>query len=147
MLNYENMAKEFCKATGTKVIIDFKEQKKNPWNETGCQANWIHNIYKITIKRNGKQFSFDFTDSKHNTDNGIEPTEYDVLACLTKYDVGTFEDFCSEFGYDLWADCYEESTKEGYNRKSYRIYKAVTKEYKNVMKLFEDVIEELAEIC
>lgn len=28
------------------------------------------------------------------------PTEYDVLACLTKNEVGTFENFCSEFGYD-----------------------------------------------
>src|SRR5690606_35215363 len=28
---------------------------------------------------------------------GTPPTAYDVLACLQKYDVGSFEDFCSGF--------------------------------------------------
>lgn len=31
---------------------------------------------------------------------GKAPTLYDVIACIQKYDVGTFEDFCGEFGYD-----------------------------------------------
>lgn len=63
------------------------------------------------------------------------PTAYSVLACLTKYDPGTFEDFCSEFGYD------EDS------RKAEKIYKAVVDEYKNVAMLFNDEeIEQLAEI-
>ncbi len=30
----------------------------------------------------------------------VHPTAYDILACLTKYEVGTFDDFCSNFGYD-----------------------------------------------
>jgi len=63
------------------------------------------------------------------------PTAYDVLACLQKYDVGTFEDFCSEFGYD------EDS------RKAFKIYKAVIREWKNVELLFtEEQIEKLQEI-
>ena len=63
------------------------------------------------------------------------PNEYDVLACLEKYDVGTFEDFCSEFGYD------EDS------RTAERIYIAVIKEYKDLTRIStEKQMEELSEI-
>ena len=63
------------------------------------------------------------------------PSEYDVLACLEKYDVGTFEDFCSEFGYD------EDS------RTAERIYIAVIKEYKDLTRIFTaEQMEELSEI-
>lgn len=63
------------------------------------------------------------------------PNEYDVLACLEKCDVGTFEDFCLEFGYD------EDS------RTAERIYLAVIKEYKDLTRIFtEEQIEKLIEI-
>ena len=63
------------------------------------------------------------------------PNEYDVLACLEKYDPGTFEDFCSELGYD------EDS------RTAERIYIAVIKEYKDLTRIFtEKQMEELSEI-
>lgn len=64
-----------------------------------------------------------------------EPTAYDVLACLQKCDPGTFEDFCSEFGYDTDS------------RKAEKIYKAVVNEWQNVAMLFTDKeIEQLQEI-
>ena len=63
------------------------------------------------------------------------PNEYDVLSCLEKYEPGTFEDFCSEFGYD------EDS------RTAERIYIAVIKEYKDLTRIFtEEQMEELGEI-
>lgn len=63
------------------------------------------------------------------------PNEYDVLACLEKYDPGTFEDFCSELGYN------EDS------RTAERIYIAVIKEYKDLIRIFtEEQMEELREI-
>jgi hypothetical protein len=52
------------------------------------------------------------------------PTPYDVLACITKNDPGTFADFCSEFGYD------EDS------RRAETIYNAVVKEWRKVEKFF-----------
>jgi hypothetical protein len=94
----------------------------------------MHNIYRVRIDRNGKSFSFNFTDSANNYNKGIRPTVYDVLACLQKYEVGTFEDFCSEFGYDMWK------------KESHKIYKAVKREYDSVERLFGDCLEELAEI-
>lgn len=63
------------------------------------------------------------------------PTAYDVLACLTKYDPGTFENFCGEYGYD------------NDSRKAEKVYKAVVNEWQNVAMLFTDTeIEQLQEI-
>lgn len=63
------------------------------------------------------------------------PTAYDVLACLTKYDPGSFEDFCSEYGYDS-----DSKTAD-------RVYAAVKEEWLNVCRVWNDSeIEELAEI-
>lgn len=63
------------------------------------------------------------------------PSVYDVLACLTKYDPGIFEDFCSDYGYD------EDS------RAAERVYFAVQKEYTQLARLFTpEQMEELAEI-
>lgn len=68
-------------------------------------------------------------------ENYSEPTEYDVLARLTKYDVGTFEDFCHEFGYDTDS------------RSAEKTYKAILNEWHNVAMLWNnEEIEELQEI-
>lgn len=65
----------------------------------------------------------------------VAPTAYDVLACLTKCDPGTFEDFCSEFGYN--AD----------SRTAEKTYKAVCKEWADVCRLWSDAeIEQMQEI-
>ena len=37
---------------------------------------------------------------QYTVNNGIPPTAYDILSCLTKHDPGLHEDFCSEYGYD-----------------------------------------------
>lgn len=68
--------------------------------------------------------------------NSHEPqrkvTPYDLLACLQKYDPGTFKNFCGDFGYD--AD----------SRKADITYHAVVKEWTKVQMFFTAV--ELAEI-
>jgi len=79
-------------------------------------------------KVNNPQFLIDYCIKI----KGVQPTAYDILACLTKHDPGTFEEFCSEFGYD------EDS------RKAEKTYKAVKDEYMNVCSLFSD--EELNEL-
>jgi hypothetical protein len=56
----------------------------------------------------------------------ITPTLYDVLTCLQKYDVGTFENFCSGFGYDTDS------------RTAKKTYKAVAKEYDKMCSLFSN---------
>lgn len=63
-----------------------------------------------------------------------KPSLYSILACLTHYEPGTFENFCGDCGYD------EDS------RKAFDIYQAVLKEWGQVSALFGDCLEELAEI-
>lgn len=102
----------------------------------GCEVNqsWGDNIdrntYRATIKTPKGTMWVKFWDSLYNTQNGCAPEEYDILACLQKYDVGSFEDFISEFGY---ADK--------------KVYKAVCREYEKVCRCFTPAqIELLQEI-
>ena len=63
------------------------------------------------------------------------PNAYTILTCLTKYDPGTFQDFCSEFGYDTDS------------RKAEKTYHAVMKEYSDLSKIFSvEELEEMSEI-
>lgn len=89
-------------------------------------------VFKITLKKGGKQFTFNFGQSIAEGTN--EPTLYSVLACLQKYDVGSFEDFCSGFGYD------ED------NRTAEKIYNAVVKQYENMERLFNSEELELLQM-
>ena len=62
------------------------------------------------------------------------PSLYDILACLTKSDPGTFADFCSDYGYDT------DSIK------ARDLYFAIQEEWSNVNRLFFDCMDELQEI-
>lgn len=89
-----------------------------------CQYEYLTHSNKAKARRELKE--------KKAT---AKPTEYDILACLTKYDPGTFEEFCWEFGYD------EDS------KTADRIYIAVIKEYKQLERIFTtEQMEELREI-
>ena len=121
-----------CNAT-MKITQIGCEQNKN-WNDKG----W-HNTYRATIKTPMGTMWVKFWDSVYNTERGIEPTEYDVLACLEKYDVGTIDDFVSEFGYEVheWSDV----------KRIQNIYNAVKREYKSICRCFtEEQIEAMQEI-
>jgi|APSaa5957512622_1039677.scaffolds.fasta_scaffold35730_2 hypothetical protein len=62
------------------------------------------------------------------------PSAYSILSCLTKYDPYSYEDFCSDYGYNG-------------SEESLTIYHAVQKEFQNVEKMFSDCMEELYEIA
>ena len=93
------------------------------------------NIYRLTLSRQGKRFSVKFGQSIYRTQSGETPTAYDLLTCLTKYDPYSFENFCSDFGYDLDS------------RKAEKTYKAVCKEWEKVSNFFtSEELEELQDI-
>ena len=128
--NYEQQANEFLQETNTTVKIEFLKYDFHFSDDTERR-----DIYNVTIKRGSRQFTVKFGNSLNNTSKNQAPTNYDILACLQKYDVGSFYDFCSDFGYN------EDS------RKAENIYNAVCKEYDNVCKIWNDSeIEILNEI-
>lgn len=135
MSEYVKQAKDFlesCNAT-MKITHLGKEINAN-WNDR-C----VRNTYRVTITTPNGTMWVKFWDSVNNTIKGIMPTEYDVLACLQTYDVGTFDDFINEFDYET-----EESTDM---RRAKSIYKAVVKEYESVRRCFtEEQIEQMWEI-
>lgn len=109
----------------------------------------IANSAKLVDKLNGNEFTMNgsslkgnkrivdmkFADDYCKEVKGTPPTPYNALACLTKYNPGTFEDFCNEFGYDTDS------------RKAEKTYLAVKDEWQNVCALFTDAeIELLQEI-
>lgn len=149
-IDYEKQAKDFLDKTRTEFKAELAEH--GLYFEDDAETR---DIYRITLKRQGKkEYSFRFGQSiansglindKFKTSNAFKrsgrytpieesdferkrkaPSAYDVLACLQKYDIGTFSDFCSEFGYD------EDS------RKAEKIYFAVQKEYDSIRHLYSE---------
>lgn len=92
---------------------------------------YVRNAISNTIKKLTSEVKTVYVNQKKEV---VSPSMYSVLTCLTKSDPGTFDDFCSEFGYD--SDSIS----------ALRTYKAVCKEWQNVENLFSDVLDELQEI-
>lgn len=176
MEDYNKQAIDFLTTTNTTFEAEFLRFGKHFDSDTEER-----DIYKITLKRGSREFTFNFGQSincsqewhantlyakkisegkrlmgknRHimcqplsissymlipkdfvKNENFEIPTAYGVLACLTKYDPYSLEDFCSEFGYDLDSKSAEKT------------YNSVVGEYKNVAMLWnEEEIETLQEI-
>lgn len=82
-------------------------------------------VYEITLQRGSYTMIFRFGQAIARSDGKGRkpPTLYDVLACITKHDPGTFEEFCSDFGGDTDS------------RKNLDTYLAVQKEYNDFQRL------------
>lgn len=133
MSNYEQMAIDFCNKFGVEFRVTDNFGIVDKWNSK--MEKW-----EVQLVRGSKVWTFPFYMGLGH--NGAEPTAYDVLASLTKYDVGSLEEFCSEFGYD-----YLDDETGLINKESIKTYKAVIKEYRNVLDMFSDCIDELSEIA
>ena len=145
MEEYNKQGEKFLKETKTEFKAEFL---KNDIHFIGDREK--RDIYLITLKRGEREFKFNFGQSidkslnpeyrkkiKHlkSIINKNFPTAYDVLSIVTKYEVGSFENFCDAFGYN------DDSIK------AKGIYKAVLNEYNNIKWLFSDAeIEKLQEI-
>lgn len=136
MNEYTKQANDFLREANAKMTISYIDTTINEaWGDKEYR-----NVYKAIIKTPKGQMTVKFWDSIHNTNYGKEPTKYDILACLQKYDVGSIDDFVAEFGYEVnsWDDV----------RRIEKIYKGCKKEYSNICRIFTDEqIEKLCEIC
>ena len=133
-MNYQKQANDFAAKHGVKLQI-----LSSRWGSHFSPADKNRCIFKVKLSRKGRSYTFDFGQSI--ADGNTPPTMYDILACLTKTDPGSYSDFCNNFGFDM----YDENTGK-IEKESNRIYKAVCNEFKNVDRLFSDIIEELYQI-
>jgi hypothetical protein len=127
--------------TAGKIEInsEFLGNKPAKWDtKAGTSTNY--NNHKVTIKHNGKRLSFDFWGSIMNPEIANDQENVFALYCFLSDAVSgkqSFEDFCSEFGYD------EDS------RSVERIRKECEKSLKKFEKVFEadiyDLINEIQE--
>ena len=131
---YQEQAEQFLKDCKAKLSIEYD----------GCDYYFDddktpRDIYIFKITRNGKQYSARFGQSIKATEDGKEPTAYDILSCLTKQEPdGDVWDFAKEYGYEI-------NNRESYERVN-KTYNAVRREWRGVNRLFGDVLEQLYEI-
>lgn len=116
------------------VNSGFKLINTNTNQET--KYTWFKELTYNT-DRDGKRLTRDIKDKIGSLGCfkivlGTAPSAYDVLACLEKNEVGSFSEFCDEFGYDTDS------------RKAETTYKAVLNEYENLKMLYSD--EELSKM-
>lgn len=139
MIEYEKQAKDFCDKHC--VLIHSTLIDKDRYFDDDTEER---NIYLVKISRIAARdkkhtiidkMKFNFDDSIHNTEKGVKKlSNYSILASLTKYDPGTFDNFCNDYGYDTDS------------RRAKKIYKAVKKEWDNVSRVFGDCLDDLREI-
>ena len=123
-MDYQKQAQDFLDKNGITFKAVHVSGECPKWCEDGKH---IHgDKHRITFKRKGKRFSLAFWNSYDDRQKGEKPDAYGVLACLTKRDPGSFEDFCSEFGYDNDI------------RLAKKNYKGVVKEWEEVKGFFSD---------
>ena len=135
MNEYDKQAEDFLKKTGTTFnVIAYKGRNPMHKDDKDMMDKWL-----VEFVRGDEEWSFDFYMGLGH--NGAKPSAYDVLACIQKYEVDSFEEFCAEFGYDMYDNNYM-----GYNKRSWELYRAVCDEYEEVQRMFGDVLEELSEI-
>lgn len=118
---------KIAKDLNIKLCVLGKEYKKYFHSDT--EPRWV---FKLRLQRGRKSYTFTFGQSIASGKKA--PKLYDVLACVQKYDVGTFDDFCNNYGYE-------------HNKDAEKTYKAVCKEYNAIERLFtSDELERLQEI-
>lgn len=133
MNDYEKQASDALLECNTTIHIKLANNKQPEWRDKNS-SNY-HDHYIITMKNSNGRYSFDFFQSVAATQKGEAPNEYDVIACLEWFTPESFEDFCSEFGYDTDS------------RQAEKTWKACLVMTRNLHKLFTaDQIELLSQI-
>ena len=148
MNEYLQQAQDFLAKTNATMQIDFVGFASNTnWKESTPRA-----MYQFKLTTPKGSMTDTFWDSINNTaiqqetiqsyaeklrkmKTEARPNAYDILAAVEKSDPGTFDDFCSEFGYNTDS------------RAAVRTYFAVQKEYADLARIFTaEQLEMLAEI-
>ena len=137
---YETQAQAFLDKTNTELRIESKWRGRHFDSDTEDRDIYLLSLVRTVKNEEGadrwRHHPFQFGQSLNNSgDNPKVPTAYDVLTSVTKYDPGTFEEFCGEYGYDTDS------------RKAEKTHEAVKHEYSQMAYLYSEAeLEEMAEI-
>lgn len=169
MTDYQKQALDFLEKCNATMEIEFlcvdvnqswnDDSKRNKYRFTittprgkmsGDFWDSIHNteITLMTVKefieKHGWRFPSYYSTSTmqkklKEIKDAAAPTPYDILSCLTTYEVGTMNDFFDEFGYEVHSADDMFTFMNTYN--------AVIKEYRDLCRIFtEEQMEMLREI-
>lgn len=130
-MNEIEKTEEFMNDYGLQFTARFKGYNLPAWADADKKMPTWECTFTRQDANPGEQKTFTVTFYNSIASKGAMPTAYDVLACLTKGYVGTFEDFCLMFGYDM----YDENTGK-INQTVKRVYNGCVKEYKKVQAFF-----------
>ena len=145
MSEYTEQAEKFLRDTGTKMHFEFLFHGPHFAGEKESR-----DVYRVTIERGDKSMSVDFGQSLSSSglkpvkgrsyvSTRVAPAAYDVLSCLQKWEPESdVWEFANEYGYEV-------NSRESYNMVD-SIHMAVIREYKDVCRVFGDVLEQLCEI-
>jgi hypothetical protein len=95
-----------------------------------------HDKYRFTLTTAKGSYWSMFWNSTHDTEKGIIPTEYDILACLSVDYSEDFKDFCEQFGYEQYLE--NDYGKMVRNASAYHTYKAVKKQSEGLERIFSE---------
>ncbi len=132
-MDYQKQAEDFLAKTGTSMRVTFICNGPYFEDDEEDRDSFLVSFNRVS-KRQRIRVRFGQSLDKSTGCGDKPPTAYDVLACLTKNDPGSFDDFCSEFGYS------NDSIK------ALSTYKAVVSEWKKVKRIWGDCLSELEEI-
>lgn len=134
-MNHHQQAADFLVKHGIRFSAKLVNKKLQEWEGNERKSNH----FVVTLENENRRVSFDFFDSVNNFNAGkTELDAYSVLACCSGdyHCPETFEEFCSEFGYD--AD----------SRKAEKTFKACQKQSAKLKKIFDtqEMVDDLMEI-
>ncbi len=133
--SYNKDAIDFLLETETECNIHFMSKQFPSWGKEEV------NTYSVTLKNKRSSYTFTFYDSIKNTQDRKSATFqfYSVLACLDSNYAESFDDFISDFGYEI-------KTERDYVRIK-KIHLDCIDESKALRKLFtEEQLEKLNDI-
>ena len=132
MNKYEQQAQAFLDKHGLTFKATYDRFGRYFADDTESRSIFL---LTLTERRTRRSYSTRFGASIVMTRENTVPTAYDLLACVTKSDPGTFEDFCGEYGYDTDS------------RSAEKTYKSVRRDWHRIERFFSaEQIDELQEI-
>ena len=137
MCEYQKQASDFLKKTKTAFTANCIGWGFHFEGDTDKRQ-----IFSVTLKNDRHEYTFQFGAALKDP----TCTPYDVLACLSgspSIADMDYEEFCDNYGYEKYDFCDDTFEQIEVSRK---IFEACKDEAENVIKLFGDCLEDLAEI-